>query len=97
MMKKLIVVLALAVTAAEGKGKDGSIYIIRHGEKNSKGDLSHTGQARARYIATIFPGSEFNKPSALFAGRYSDGEPQRTLHTIQPTADNLGLKVVVFL
>jgi hypothetical protein len=55
--------------------------------------LSSTGLARAKFIATIFPGSEFNKPSALFAGHYSHGEPQRTLHTIKPTADKLGLKV----
>lgn len=92
MMQKYIIALSLAVVAAEHAAKDGSIYIIRHGEKNSVGDLSVTGKERAKFIATIFPGSEFNKPGALFAGHYS-GEPQRTLHTIQPTADNLGLKV----
>jgi len=93
MMQKSIVALLLAVVAAEESAKDGSIYIIRHGEKNSKGDLSDTGEKRAKYIATIFPGSEFNKPGALFAGHYSHGTPQRTLHTVQPTADHLHLKV----
>jgi hypothetical protein len=106
MMRKFIVALALmkftegssnatesSLNATEGSSNDGSIYIIRHGEKNSAGDLSTTGKNRAKFIATIFPGSEYNKPSALFAGHYSGGTPQRTLHTIEPTADKLGLEV----
>jgi len=93
MMQKSILALAFGVVAAEGGSKDASIYIIRHGEKNHIGDLSDIGKRRAKFIATIFPGSEYNKPTKLFAGHYSGSTPQRTLHTIQPTADNLGLKV----
>merc|ERR1719443_2626446 len=70
-----------------------SIYIIRHGEKNRIGDLSDTGKERAQYIATIFPGSEFGKPGALFAGHYGGYIPQRTLHTVQPTGDKLHLHI----
>jgi len=55
--------------------------------------LSSTGRARAKFIATIFPGSEFNKPSALFASHYLHEEPQRISQTIQHTADKLGLEV----
>jgi len=94
-MLKTIVggVLALAVVEAEGSALDASIYIIRHGEKNSEGDLSTIGKNRAKYIATIFPGSKFNKPDALFASHYSGGTPQRTKHTLQPIADTLGLQI----
>lgn len=93
MVPKFIVALGVVVVMAEGSGGDGTIYIIRHGEKKSvHGDLSPTGEARAQYISTIFSGSEYKKPQALFAGYYS-GEPERTLHTVQPTADLLHLSV----
>ena len=93
MVQTSIIAFALLVAIAEGSSLDASIYIIRHGEKNSVGDLSSIGKARAKCVATKFPGSEYKKPTKLFAGHYSGGTPQRTLHTIQPTADHLGLSV----
>jgi len=75
-------------------GGDGTIYMFRHGEKNSAGDLSSTGRARAKYIATIFgSGGMYHQPQSCFAGRYGRDTPQRTLHTIQPLASKFQLHV----
>jgi len=77
-----------------GPGGDGTIYMFRHGEKNSAGDLSSTGRARAKYIATIFgSGGMYHQPQSCFAGRYGRDTPQRTLHTIQPLASKFQLHV----
>lgn len=89
---------ALASTFAasvdsEVSGISGVVYVIRHGEKVSTlGDLNNKGKQRAQHIATIFDGNTFLAPKAIFASHYS-GQPQRTLHTVQPLGAKLGLDI----
>ena len=77
----------------EGFGPSGTVYVIRHGEKVSTlGDLNGKGKRRAEHIANIFDGQTFQIPKAIFASHYS-GQPQRTLHTVQPLGQKLGLQI----
>ena len=77
----------------EGFGPSGTVYVIRHGEKVSTlGDLNWKGKLRADHIANIFDGQTFQTPKAIFAGHYS-GQPERTLHTVQPLGHKLGLHI----
>eukprot|EP00756_Hemistasia_phaeocysticola_P064829 Hpha_TRINITY_DN8097_c0_g1::TRINITY_DN8097_c0_g1_i1::g.140047::m.140047 len=89
-----------ATNATNGTADDSSrIYIIRHGEKNwALGDLDAQGRARAQYLVGVFNGQPgegrdtFLTPQKIFANYYSL-EPERCVHTVQPTADKLGLTV----
>merc|ERR1719433_365577 len=57
--------------------------------------LSVVGQERAYYLPSIFNGTKFQRPTALFAGALVDRlcEPQRTFHPLKPLAKALGLNV----
>ena len=94
-MFSLALLASIATVAAgeEASGISGTIYVIRHGEKvSTMGDLNDKGKRRAEYIADIFDGQTFQTPKAIFASHYS-GQPQRTLHTVQPLGTKLGLNI----
>merc|ERR550532_972456 len=71
--------------------------MIRHGEKTTgkTGELSAAGVARAKKLIGVFNGTKLCMPKALFAGHYAPKthQSQRTLHTLQPLATKLGLKI----
>jgi len=71
--------------------KDGLIYLIRHGEKDSHGCESATGLKRAANLYDVFK-TKFSLPSYVFAYKY-DGECQRCKQTVDPIAHKLGLSV----
>jgi len=66
------------------------VIVIRHGEKISESDqrLSEVGKARALRLAAML------KDSGIAAIYSTDTE--RTRGTVQPLADALGLKVVLY-
>jgi len=81
-----------AAIAVNSKG-DGTVYMIRHGEKDSKGCESSKGMERAHALHDIFK-DKFHLPDYIYAYHYSH-ECQRTTQTITPLAESLGLEVDV--
>jgi hypothetical protein len=84
--------------------KTGTVYIVRHGEKDcTLCCLNTVGQARAAKYPEVFDSNNtsngFDSPKVVFAFRYHDGRGivqncQRTLQTVTPTANKLGLSVI---
>jgi len=94
-LRALSVAVVAAGTSKSARRGDGTIYMIRHGEKTDKGDLSIQGLYRAQHLQAIFNGNggSYTKPDALFAGHYDEPEPQRTLHTLAPVGRALGRSI----
>ena len=74
---------------------DSTIYIIRHGEKtNPIGCLSAAGKKRADALPSIFNGTQFRTPAALFATFYDDHiDCERCTQTVMPISTALGLPI----
>ena len=70
---------------------DGTVYMIRHGEKDSEGCESSKGMERANALHDIFK-SNFQLPDFIYAYHYTH-DCQRTTQTITPLAKSLGLTV----
>ena len=83
--------LLLDEAAVESARGDGTIYMIRHGEKDSKGCESTKGMERANALHSIFK-SKFQLPDFIYAYHYTH-DCQRTTQTITPLAKSLGLTV----
>jgi hypothetical protein len=83
---------------APKKAATGTVYIIRHGEKQHDGCLSPTGHERAKAVVNMFNGKPsdwhetLDTPKALFAHRYVT-HCERTNQTLQPIAEALNLVV----
>ena len=91
------VYMSVSVCSAFGpQGGNGTLYIIRHGEKvSSKGCLSSQGKARAKALVGIYSqGGRFRSPLALFAHNYDEkSECERCTQTVAPLSQHLGLKI----
>ena len=88
-----VVTNALSVAAAEASG-DGTVYLIRHGEKEStKGCLNVTGIARAKQLPHLFDGSKFGTPRYLFAHQYQPEYCARCVDTLTPLANARSLDI----
>ena len=71
---------------------DGSpiIYLIRHGEKDSRGCLSSDGQKRAKNLEELFKdGGKFSKPKSLYAYHYPLFTCQRCKQMLTPISQHL--------
>jgi hypothetical protein len=79
------------ISELQGSGSN-TVYLIRHGEKDSKGCESATGLKRADNMYDVFK-AKFNLPSYVFAFKYSGSECQRCKQTVDPIAKKLGVSV----
>jgi len=85
-------VTALNSTSEAVSSDSATVYLIRHGEKDSKGCESSTGLKRAANMYDVFK-SKFSLPSYVFAYKYSGSECQRCKQTVDPIAKKLGVSV----
>lgn len=96
-MAKLITAVALvAKVSAQGNlssAVEGIVYIIRHGEKDSKGCESDQGMTRANNMFDVFS-KKFDVPGYVFAYTYEGTESwecQRCEQTARPIANKIGM------
>lgn len=68
----------------------GTVYLVRHGEKDSKGCESNIGMRRANNMYDVMK-SKFEVPSYVFAYHYSGSECQRCDQTARPIAKKIGM------
>merc|ERR1712097_116557 len=77
-----------------GVASDGTVYIIRHGEKNWRGCLSSEGQARAKNIVNVFNGTDFGVPKYIFANWYDiPFHCERCKQTVTPISQALAINI----
>jgi hypothetical protein len=93
----VLVVFGLGILRAHSQPKE--IIILRHAEE-PRGDsihLSGKGQKRAEALAEFFQTNsvvtQFGTPVALFAPRPKPGRSRRSVETIIPTSQALGLPI----
>merc|ERR1711871_498245 len=66
------------------------VYLIRHGEKDSHGCLSHDGQKRSKNLVELFKdGGKFSKPKSLYAYHYPLFTCQRCKQMLTPISQSL--------
>eukprot|EP00931_Biecheleriopsis_adriatica_P060021 TRINITY_DN36018_c0_g1_i2.p1 TRINITY_DN36018_c0_g1~~TRINITY_DN36018_c0_g1_i2.p1 ORF type:complete len:190 (-),score=47.46 TRINITY_DN36018_c0_g1_i2:214-783(-) len=90
-------------TSAEVSDEEGTVYIIRHGEKTwFFGCLSAEGEARAKNLVHVFNGKPstlhetFAAPKNIFAHWYRDGiDCERCNQTVKPISEAMHLTVDV--
>lgn len=72
---------------------NGTIFVIRHGEKNDAGNhLSERGQMRAQFVKSLWGHhGRFPSPKRIFANFYN-GE-YNSVELVEPLAKSLGLPV----
>lgn len=92
-MKKILLVLILAVIAFQGSAQTITTFIlVRHAEKGSDGtddpDLKPEGLERAAKFAALFKNTSVD---AVYSTRY-----KRTKNTVAPLAKQKGLDVQVY-
>lgn len=70
------------------------IYLIRHGEKDSRGCLSSSGQKRAKNLEDLFSDhGNFSKPKSLYAYHYPVFTCQRCKQMLTPISQHLDKKI----
>lgn len=76
-------------------GATGTVYIIRHGEKNAAGNhLNETGLARAQWVSEAWGGGPctlYAPPKAMFANFFK--EEYNSVELATPLANKLGLQL----
>jgi hypothetical protein len=96
LLKALMLLSAAAAVAhnltSEATSSSSIVYLIRHGEKDSKGCESSKGLKRADNMYSVFK-SKFSLPAYVFAYKYDMGECQRCKQTVDPIAKKLGVSV----
>ena len=90
---------ALWLLAGSALAGPARVIVIRHGEKPEQGsELNERGRQRARALVAYFQNEAavvvFGPPAAVYAmaPKGPDGSV-RAIQTVQPLADNLGLKI----
>lgn len=68
----------------------GTVYIIRHGEKDDHGCESSKGMDRANNMYNVFK-SKFSVPKWVYAWKYDHGTCQRCEETAKPIAKKIGM------
>lgn len=93
---RLLALQLLTGTCAASAADEGTVYLLRHGEKQSqKGCLSAAGDTRALLLGKLVVGASplIRTPSALFAFNYTSDYCQRCVEFLAPLAKALSLPV----
>lgn len=94
-VRSLALLLGISIIAGEAGATPAQVLIIRHAEKEQSGkDLSARGYSRASKLVDLFLNDsrliENGRPVAIYAGI---GGSRRTVETVQPLADALGIAI----
>lgn len=94
-MRASTTLAALALAGATLATAQSTLYLIRHGEKPSKGSgLNAQGQQRAQCLRNVFGSSSGYDIQYIMAEMpQPDGSQQRPYDTVQPLANDLGITI----